>query len=192
MSRKDSLDLISQALFDPSVQLSEADAALMERLRDAYTFWLEKPTLTDLQMRDYMMTSHGLSRQQALNDLSKVKLVLGNVTIASKEFFRHKVNDILDKAFAAALSGQEKKAKALVEIAKGFICNNRTDEDDGEKIPFDQIVPKDWSFTVDPRAAGVKPVPGIKEKAEKLRQKYIEDIEITTDFEEIPDDGEEY
>lgn len=188
MARKDSLDLISQALFDSSVQLSEADLALMERLRDSYTFWLEKPTLTDTQMRDYIMTTHGLSRQQALNDLSRVKLLLGNVSIASKEFFRHKVNDILDKAFAAASSGQEKKAKALVKIAEGFISNNRTDQDDGEKLPFGDIVPKDLSFSIDPSVAGVKPVPGIEEKVAKLRKKYLDDIETIIPIEETTDE----
>lgn len=187
MARKDSLDLITQALFDSSVQLSEADTALMERLRDAYTFWIEKPTLSNLQMRDYLMVKYKYSRQQALNDLSKVTLVLGNVSIASKEFFRYKVNAILDKAMAAAESGNDLKAKALVKIAEGYVKNNRTDQDDGEKIPYDQIVPKDWSFTVDPSVAGVKPVPGIKELSEKLQRKYAEDIDIDTDFVEIPE-----
>lgn len=189
MGRKDPMDNISLALFDASVELSEADHALMLRLRDAYTVWIDKPTMSDLQMRDYLMVTNHYSRQQASNDISRVKILLGNVTVASKEFFRHKVNTILDKAFIAAEAGNDRQAKVLAKIAEGFQNNNRTNEDDGDQIPYDQIVPRDWSFSVDPTVAGVKLIPGIKEKAERLRKKYEDDFEIETPYEEITDDN---
>lgn len=178
MSRNDSLDLISKALFDDSVQLSEADQLMLLRLKDAYTFWLDKPLLSDSDIRDYLMVKYDLSKPQALNDLYRVKILLGNVTNASKEFMRHKVNTLMDEAYAAANAGFDKKAKALAKIAEIIIANNRTDQDDGEKLPFDQIVPKDYSYTLDPSIVGVKPDPSIKKKAESLYQKYAEDIEV--------------
>lgn len=178
MARNDSLDLVVRAMFDSSVVLTEKDQQMMVRLRDVYTFWLSKPTLTDSNIRDYLMVNFGLSRSQAYNDIAHIKMVLGNVPVANKEFFRYKANHILDEAHNAAMAGNEKKAKALTKIAEAIAYNNRTNEDDGEKMPFDEIVPKDLSFTIDPTVAGVKVIPGMREKAIKLYEKYAEDIEL--------------
>lgn len=182
MARADSMDLIVQALFDNTVQLPEADQQLLVRLRNVYTFWLEKPTLSDMKIRDYLIANFNISKSQAYKDIAQIKMVLGNVPVATKEFFRYKANAILDQAHDAAMAGNEKKAKALTKIAEAIAYNNRTNEDDGEKIPFDEIVPKDLSFSLNPEDAGVKAVPGIRDKAKKLFEKYAEDIELDTAF----------
>lgn len=185
MPRNDSMDLVVRAMFDSSVELSEKDRQMLERMRDVYTFWLEKPTMTDSQIRDYIMVNFNTSKSQAYTDIAHIKLVLGNVPVASKEFFRYKANHILDEAHKAAIAGNDKKAKALTKIAEAIAYNNRTNEDDGEKMPFDEIVPKDLSFTIDPTVAGVKVIPGLKEKAKKLCEKYAEEIELdVTPYEE--------
>lgn len=180
MARTDSMDLISQALFDSSIELSEGDQALLARLRDAYTYWLEKPTLSDTRMRDYLMVNHHISKSQAYNDIAQIKLVLGNIPVATKEFYRYKANFILDEAHNAAMAGNDRKAKALTKIAEAIAYNNRTNEDDGEKLPFDKIVPTDLSFSINPEYVGVKVVPGVREKALKLFAKYAEEIELDT------------
>lgn len=185
MARKDTMDLVVKAMFDNTVELSPTDKLMLARLRDVYTFWLAKPTLTDSNIRDYLMVNHSLSRAQAYVDISHVKMVLGNAPVASKEFFRYKANHILDEAHSAAMAGNDKKAKALTKIAEAIVYNNRTNEDDGERIPFDEIVPKDLSFSVDPTVAGVKPIPGLREKAARLLKKYNDEIELDiTPYEE--------
>lgn len=178
MPRNDSMDLVVKAMFDSSVELSDNDRQMLVRLRDVYTFWLEKPTLTDSKIRDYLMVNHNISKSQAYTDIAHIKMVLGNVPVATKEFFRYKANHILDEAHAAAMAGNDKKAKALTKIAEAIAYNNRTNEDDGEKMPFDEIVPKDLSFTIDPTVAGVKEIPGMREKAMKLLKKYSDEIEL--------------
>lgn len=191
MARSDSLELITQALFDAEKKqsLSVADLELLERVRDAYTFWLEKPTLTDTNIRDYLMANHAISKSQAYNDISIIKAVLGHVPTATKEFYRYKANHILDQAHAAAMAGNDNKAKALTKIAEAIAYNNRTNEDDGEKLPFHEIVPKDLSFTLDPSAAGIKPVEGLREKSKRLFEKYKEEIELdTTNYVEYEED----
>lgn len=182
MPRQDTYELITNALFsiEKRKELSPGDIQIIERLRDVYTFWLEKPTLTDTDIRDYIMVNYGMTKGHAYNDIALLKTVLGNVPVASKEFFRFKANYILDQAHAAAMAGNDYKAKALTKIAEAIAYNNRTNEDDGEKLPYEEIVPKDVSFTLDPSAAGVKPVPGLMEKARKLLKKYEEEIELDT------------
>lgn len=190
MARQDTFDLITQALFsiEKRNELSEGDLKILERLRDVYTIWLDKPTMTDANIRDYIMVNYESTKSAAYTDIALLKTVLGNVPVANKEFYRYKANYILDQAHAAAVAGNDRKAKALTKIAEGIAYNNRTNEDDGEKLPYDEIVPKDLSFTLDPAAAGVKPVPGVMEKAKKLYKKYEDDIELDTssfiDYEE--------
>ena len=180
--RNDRLEVVYEALFSPEEQqkLSEGDRAMIERLQDAYTTWISKPVMSDIAIRDYLMTKHSLSRSQAYKDIAIIKVLLGNVPLATKEFFRHKANFILDEAYAAATAGNDKKAKALTKIAEAIVYNNRTNEDDGEKYPWDKIVPKDASFSINPEDAGVQSVRGISEKAKKLKEKYEEDFEIIT------------
>jgi len=189
MARNDTMDLMVRAMFDSSVELSPKDREMLERLRDVYTFWLSKPTLTDSEIRDYLMVNFNISKFAAYSDISLIKLVLGNVPTAAKEFYRYKANHILDEAHKAAMAGNEKKAKALTKIAEAIAYNNRTNEDDGDKMPFDDIVPKDLSFTIDPTVAGVKVIPGMREKAMKLYHKYAEDIELdVTSYDEAEAD----
>ena len=81
------------------------------------------------------------------------------------------------------------KAKALQKIAESYIKNNRCDADDGERLPWEEIKPKDWSFSVDPAVAGVKVDPKLRERAAALKKKYLqeadaEEVEATV----VPED----
>lgn len=185
MARKDTLDIINAALFDKEKQdkLAPADKELLERIQTTYSFWLDKPTLTDANIRDYIMVNFGLSRSKAYEQISLLKMLLGSVPQASKEFYRYKANYILDQAHAAAIAGNDRKAKALTKIAEAIAYNNRTNEQEDVGLPFDEIVPKDQSFTTDPAVLGIVPQPGLREKANRLLKKYEEDFEL---------DGREY
>lgn len=185
MPRTDKLELIYKAMFVPEeeISLSPTDRALLMRVKFGYTTWLEHPTYTDAQMRNLLMTQFGIEKYLALQDLTLIRLVLGNVSNASKEFFRYKVNHILDLATNAALAGDHAKAKSLTKIAEAFARNNRTEDNDGEYIPWDKIVPKDISVSIDPEVAGVKVERGAVEAAKKLRRKLLEESE-EVDYEE--------
>lgn len=185
MARNDTLDIINAALFDKEKQdkLAPADRELLERIQTTYSFWLDKPTLTDANIRDYIMVNFGLSRSKAYEQISLLKMLLGSVPQASKEFYRYKANYILDQAHAAAIAGNDRKAKALTKIAEAIAYNNRTNEQEDVGLPFDEIVPKDQSFTTDPAVLGIVPQPGLREKANRLLKKYEEDFEL---------DGREY
>lgn len=190
MARTDTLDLVTAALFDKEKQdkLAPADKELLARLQETFTFWCDKPTLTDANIRDYIMVNFGLSRSKAYDQISILKMLLGKVPQASKEFHRYKANYILDQAYAAAVSGNDRKAKALTKIAEAIAYNNRTNEPEEAGLPFDEIVPKDQSFTTDPSVLGIIPQPGIREQAAKLLKKYEADFELDyRDYDEFQD-----
>lgn len=173
----ETLDLMARKMEDDSIVLSAPQQAHFERLHDAYTHWLSNPLLSDNRMRDYMMAMHGISTNQAYRDLALIKLLFGSVALANKEQMRYKANYLYDAAAAAALAGNDKKAKALTKIADGIVKNNRLEDNEGEGLPWEDIVPVDMSLTVDPTVIGITPEKNIKAKAAKLLKQYIEDID---------------
>ena len=173
----ETLDLMARKMEDDSIVLSAPQQAHFERLHDAYTHWLSNPLLSDNRMRDYMMAMHGVSTNQAYRDLALIKLLFGSVALANKEQMRYKANYLYDAAAAAALAGNDKKAKALTKIADGIVKNNRLEDNEGEGLPWEDIVPVDISLTVDPTVIGIIPEKNIKAKAAKLLKQYTEDID---------------
>lgn len=173
----ETLDLMARKMEDDSIVLSAPQQAHFERLHDAYTHWLSNPLLSDNRMRDYMMAMHGVSTNQAYRDLALIKLLFGSVALANKEQMRYKANYLYDAAAAAALAGNDKKAKALTKIADGIVKNNRLEDNEGEGLPWEEIVPVDISLTVDPTVIGIIPEKNIKAKAAKLLKQYTEDID---------------
>ena len=131
------------------------------------------------------MTMHHVSTNQAYRDIALIKMLFGSVAVSNKEQMRYKANFLYDAAAAAAMAGNDAKAKALTKIADGIVKNNRLDESDGEEFHWDEIVPKDMSLSVDPSVIGIEPIPNIREKAAKLLKQYNEDVDGPT---KIPDE----
>lgn len=181
---EDKVDMLAAAMEDESkqAQLSERDQEHLHRLKDVYGYWLDHPMLTDAKIRDYIMTSFGQNKMQAYRDIWLVKVLLGNAPKANKEFMRYRANHLYEMAAAAAMAGNDTKAKALTKIADGIVKANQLDVAEGEDYPFEEIVPKDYSFTVDPTVIGITPDPDAKIKAERLLKKYTEEV----DADDIP------
>ena len=83
------------------------------------------------------------------------------------------------------MAGDHAKAKSLTKIAEVFARNNRTEDNDGELLPWDKIVPKDWSLSVDPEVAGVKLQPGAVEAARRLRRQLLEEETKEVSYEDV-------
>ncbi len=173
----ETLDLIVRKMEDDSVQMSAAQQIHYDRLRDAYTHWLSNPLLSDNRMRDYLMATHQVSTSQAYRDITLIKMLFGSVQASNKEQMRYKANYLYDAAAAAAMAGNDAKAKSLTKIADGIVRNNRLEEQEGEDYPWEEIVPADISLTVDPSVIGIEPIPNVREKAAKLLKAYTEDID---------------
>lgn len=174
---RDILDLYSESLINPSLKLPAQEQIRLDRLKEAYAHWLSNPLLTDGQMRDYIMSRYQIGRAQAYNDIAVIKVIFGLVQRSDKEFIRYKANHILELAAAAAMAGNDKKAKALEKIAATMVKVNQLDEPEGEELPWDDLKPKDYSFSTDPRIIDIEPEPNIEEKSRKLLAKYLHEID---------------
>lgn len=171
------LDLYFAKMEDSSLALTESQQVHFERLRDCYTHWLSNPILPENRLRDYIIANYGVSKTTALQDICIIKCIFGHVQVSSKEQMKVKANHLFDMAAAAAIAGNFEKAKALTKIAEGIIKANRLDDSEKDEIDWTDIVPKDISLTVDPSVIGIKPVPGIRDKADKLLKRYTAEID---------------
>ena len=154
----DLLDVFSRAIENPEVKLQPLEQARLERLKAVFARWMANPLIADFQMRDYIVTQFSVGRAQAYRDIALTKALFGSAPKTDKEFQRARANRILEKAYAAAEAGDAKQAKALTKIA--------------ETLTWDQIIPQDESFSVDPSVIGIEKVPGVEERARKLLKQY--------------------
>lgn len=123
------------------------------------------------------MSSYQIGRAQAYSDIAIIKALFGSVGKSDKEFQRWRANKILEMAMAAAMAGNTDKSKALTKIADSIAKVNRLDEPESEGLPWDDIVPKDFSLTVNPEVIGITPEPGAEQKAKALLARYLKDID---------------
>jgi hypothetical protein len=62
--------------------------------------------------------------------------------------------------------------------------------DEGEQLPFDEIIPPTFEPTTDPTAIGLKPLPNLRRRIEELKQKYIGEIDIQeVNYEELHEEN---
>ncbi len=176
-SFRDIVDVLSDAIENPEMALSKPDKERLIRLKAVHSRWLENPLLTDSNIRDYLMANYQIGRSMAYQDIALVKAIFGNAPKMDREFQRYRANHLLEKAAAAALAGNDKKAKSLTKIADTIIKANNLDEPEGEEMKWIEIKPKDYSFTVDPTVIGIEKEPGVEEKSRKLLQQYTQEID---------------
>lgn len=117
----------------------------IRRFEFVFTDWLDKPELSEPDIVTLIINQFGLSRAQAYREMYEIRLVLGSVNVAAKEFQRYRANQMINKGYQKVA---EAKTKLEVEIGKGMILGgramgdvNRLDKLDPEELPFDKIIP---------------------------------------------------
>lgn len=186
MSREHPIDRFRAVLFENAKEsdLTTNEYNQLIRYRDAFTQSLDNPLIRDTELRDYLMNKYRISESQAYRDLANIRILLGNVRNASKEWIRYIVIEGLkDVAARAKLAGKLKEETlALDKLGK----YNRLDKEDMEELPFDKVIPIDWEVTIDVSVLGVEPIENLDAEIDRLYKKYMDDIEIEDiDYEEM-------
>lgn len=179
MSRKPNLDKFHDVLFkdfDEQEHLTPAEREQMKRYRAAFSQSLENPSISDTKLRDYLMNEFGISQTQAYFDIAQIRVLLGNVRNAGKEWVRYLVNETLKEAIEKCKTA--KKWKEVIAAADKLGKYNKLDKDDAIEIPWDEIIPVDIEPTSDVSVLKVKPLQNKEEEIRKMYEKYKGDIEI--------------
>lgn len=191
MPRKPALDKYHDVLFkdfDEMEHLTPSEQNQLKRYRFCFTESLENPTIPNTELRDHLINHFGISTTQAYIDIQNVRILLGNVRNAGKEWVRYLVNETLKKAIEDAKALGTKGIKLSIMAANTLGKYNRLDQEDAQELPWEEIIPQSIEPTSDPTVIGGKRLENKEEEIRKMYEKYKGEIEIEyADYEVIPD-----
>lgn len=190
MAKPDTLGLIHDNLFRKDDSLTLKQKELLLRYEAAFTIWLDKPWMSDKEVRNFLTTTYGISVTQAYQDIKNLQLLFGKIKTASKEWYRHMANELVKDAInsledadgdtdcmkAAAFS-----ANAKIAAAEALVKINRLNKVDADPFDWEQIQLPDFEPTNDPVEAGIligTTRAQLAAKIKKMEGKYSEVIEI--------------
>ena len=189
MAQHLALEIAQKFLYEDIDKIPEFYRNRIVRIRAGHMMWYEFPSKSRMEIRNHLVKTFGVSVQMAYEDINVIEQLLGNIKRPAKEWVLFRVNSMLEQAFTLAETQKDPKAMAIVADKMGKF--NQLDQQDPERIPFDQIVPQQFEPTEDPSVLGITRDPKIREKKQALLEKYSAEIEITdVPYTELPEDAE--
>lgn len=169
-------------------RIAQAVVERIHRLRGLYAYWLQFPQKFDQDIVQYDMAMFKVGKSQAYDDLHLVRLILGNLQQASKDFMRWKINQDLEQDLKAARRAGDHRSVAAIE--KNRILNNRTDKEDELELEFDKIIPQQFVPSDDPTVLGIKKLPDLRNRIRVLVKKYSDNSVQFAEYEELKEDND--
>jgi hypothetical protein len=175
MSKTTRFDRIQKAILTPPEEcrglLSDKDLEIKHRYEKVFVFWLNNPHLDDQQIVSFMRNTCDVGKSIAYEDLKNIKRMLGNVTMAGKEWHRHMVVEMCRKAYKMAMARKDPKAMSLAADKIGKYM--KLDKDETESLPWDELVPPNFEPDPDVTILGLPQLDNIEQKRAALRDKYL-------------------
>lgn len=162
---------IAESYFD------DDELEVKKRVEAGFMQMLDNPTFNEKQIRTFLVNTFNISERTAFRDLILIRTIYGSVKDKNKEYYRHRVNAILERAIE--LAETNKDAYALIAAAKEMKSANRVDQNDIDEVPWHQIIPPSFEPTNDIEVLGFKRNPDIQKRIAKYRRKFgIEDATV--------------
>lgn len=188
MPRPGTLEVCRKYLYEDADNIPAAYYDRVMRVRIGFSYWYEFPSKTRTEIRDHIVKNFEVANKTAYEDLQIVDVLLGNIKNPTKDWIRFRVNSMLDDAYkkASGIKNPKDAAIAMAAVADKIGKYNMLDKPDAEPLPFEEIVPQPFEPTDDPTPLGIKKDPKIREKKNKMLEKYHSEIEIIdVPYEEI-------
>jgi len=119
------------------------------RLREMYQWTLDNPEARDRQFINRFRDRFNLGLTVLYADLALIKALLPALSDASREFHRHRFNEMILETYAMAKA--RKDTKTMEKAASSYAKFNRVDLDDEQKFPFELYAKQAYIATDDPR-----------------------------------------
>jgi len=171
---------VEKHLFDDLDQLAEIfTPAQLDRLimyRDIYTHWLAHPEKHEGQIAKSLISKYGRSQSQAYIDAGNIKKLLGNVSMAKKEFERYAAIKMTKEAYKLAKNAKDRldvaRAEAMAKAAKVLGEVNRLNKMDPQEIPYEEIIPPEFEPVYDVTLLNKPTDIDVEKQTKKLKKKY--------------------
>lgn len=180
--KETSLERMHKYLYslDTDHDLTPKEKEQLERYRDGYNVWLNDPALSKKNIAIYLKNAHDISESQAFRDIQNIEILLGNVKLAKKEWYRHTVIEMAKETYNLAKDNQDYKAMAMAIDKLGKFT--KLDKPEVDEIPWEEIIPPAWEPTSDITIIkNINPPDDIEDFRKRMRKKYdpdyVEDVE---------------
>lgn len=158
----------------------------LQRVKGVYDYWRQFPNKQTADIVEYEQQMFSIGKTQAYEDIRLVKLLLGDIEASTKEFWRWRINTLIEENIKSARRAGD--WRAVASLVKNLIQNNKTDKEDPLELDFDKIVPQQFEMSDDIRIVNPNAIKTPRKKIEELLKKYgrkdglaIDDA----DFEEV-------
>lgn len=180
------IEAVQLDLFTTKDELEERYTPLMVariiRIREAYTWMLANPEAKDRQIVELIMTRNtSVSKSSAYSDLSILKQLLPMLSKNSRDFHRWRFSEMIMETYSMAK--RHKDFKTMERAATSYGKLHRVDLEDEMQMPYDQILVQPFVATMDPTVLGLKPIPDIYRKMDKLAKELMKDCADIEDVE---------
>lgn len=140
------------------------------RLRDMYNHWLAFPKKKDREIVAELKHRYNLQSTQAYDDLRLIKILLGNLQEASKQYHRYRFLEMITESYDMART--LKDTRSMVAAADKYAKYMQLDKEDERNPRYDLIPIQPFEPTDDPTVIGIKPVADIREKIRRKKEQY--------------------
>ena len=140
------------------------------RLRDMYNHWLAFPKKKDREIVAELKHRYNLQSTQAYDDLRLIKMLLGNLQEASKQYHRYRFLEMITESYDMART--LKDTRSMVAAADKYAKYMQLDKEDERNPRYDLIPIQPFEPTDDPTVIGIKPVADIREKIRRKKEQY--------------------
>lgn len=177
-------------LFADKKEMDEAHLPLpvqerLLRLRDIYNYWLRYNHLAERDIVRELKQRYGIRDSTAYEDVRLIKVCLGNLTQCTREYDAYRLRCMVEETYQMAKRNGD--TTSMAKIANVFGKYTRLDKEEVETPAYDSIVPETFEMSEDPTLIGIKRIPDWRERAKKLEQRFIRELEELheSDFEEV-------
>lgn len=168
---------IEQSLYkdkhEAVLMLTPKEEQIRQRMMLCVSKKMDNPFLEDTELVNFLM--HGcagqadaVSRSQAYRDIAMVNRLVGNVTLAAKNWYRHIIIEGAKKAYTMAMDKGDVKGAAAVldKIGKYTRCDKEDNTFDFEKMLPPSFEPSDDPALIE----GLQPIDNLEERRKELRR----------------------
>lgn len=180
-----SFEKIESVLFkgrdEASLRLSKTDIAKKERWMLCVSKMLDDPSISDRDLTNFLMGGCGgvtekVAQPTAYRDLAAIKLLVGNIQLASKNWYRYMIIEACKKGIKIAEEAKDPKGIAVNadKIGKYVRADKEDNEIDRSKWTPPVFEPSDDLTLI---GDGFKAIPNLEEERKKFREIFKDDIE---------------
>ncbi len=176
-------DKIEKCLFEDKEKaasmLTQTELAVKERIMLCVSKKLSEPMISDKSLVNFL-TSGGngtiacISSSQAYRDVAALTKIVGNVQLASKNWYRYMIVEGAKEGYEIAKTAKDSKgiAACLDKIGK----YTRADKDDND-FDFSQMIPPNMEVTDDVTVLdGIEPIEDLETVRNEFRSLFKKDL----------------